>query len=142
MVDEGSGKQALWKHFAVRRSGNESSKIVDLSQGWTLNVLKIRLDRYQPKDTDRQHYSWFNEGVEQEYCTPAYGVENLAVASSAIENFLWQNSEAYLDAHMQNATEITRKTFQTAQENKVGSLSHEIVIYGTSLMVLTASPSR
>jgi hypothetical protein len=77
-------------------------------------------------DTDKQHYSWFDEGFEHEYRTPAYGIEkgNLDDASSAIEGFLWQNSEGYLEAHMKNATEITRKTIQTAQENKV-CLSHE-----------------
>jgi hypothetical protein len=117
--DAGPGKQALWKHFATRRSGNEPSKIVELSQNWTLNTLRIRLDQYQPMDTDKQYYSWVDSGVEKHYQTPAYGIENLAVASSAIEKFLWQNFDGYIEAHLLNATEITRKTFQTAQYHKV-----------------------
>ena len=119
MKDEGSGKQVVWKHFSTKRIGNESSKIVELSQGWTPNVLKIRLDRYQPKATDKQYYTWLEEGVEQQYHTPAYGVANLDVARSAIENFLWENAEGYIDAHLKDASEITRMTFRTAQENKV-----------------------
>ena len=117
--DAGPGKQALWKHFATRRTGNEASKVVELSQNWTSNTLKIRLDRYQPMDTDKQYYSWFEGGVEQHYHTPAYGIENLHVARSAIEKFLEENFAGYIEGHMRNATEITRKTFQTAQEHKV-----------------------
>jgi hypothetical protein len=119
MEDEAPGKQAIWKQFAVRRIGSEASKLVELSQGLTPNRLKIRLDRYQPKDTDRQYYSWFNEGIEQKYHTPAYGIENLSVALHGIEGFMWDNSEAYVEAHLKEATEITRKTFHTAQQNKV-----------------------
>ncbi|KAE9378490.1 hypothetical protein N431DRAFT_435586 [Stipitochalara longipes BDJ] len=119
MEDEAPGKQAIWKHFAVRRIGNEPSKTVELSQGVVPNRLKIRLDRYQPKDTDRQYYQWFNnEGVQQKYHTPAYGIENLSVAQHAIEGFLRDNSEAYIETHLKDATEITRKTFHTAQQNK------------------------
>ena len=123
MEDEAPGKQAIWKHFAIRRTGNEPSKVVELSQNWTPKVLRIRLDRYQPKDTDKQYYSWFDEGAEQQYRTPAYGIENLERSRSAIESFMRDNSEAYIEAHLKSATEITRRTFQTAQENKVGFLS-------------------
>jgi hypothetical protein len=123
MEDETPGRQAVWKHFAIRRIGNDPSKVIELSQGLSTNRLKIRLDRYQPKDTDKQYYSWFNEGVEQKYYTPAYGIENLEVARAAIERFLRDNSELYVDAHLKDAAQITRKTFQTAQQNKVGLLS-------------------
>jgi hypothetical protein len=122
MEDEALGKQAIWKHFAIRRTGNEPSKVVELSQNWTPKILRIRLDRYLPKDTDKQYYPWFDEGVEQQYRTPAYGIENLGMACSAIEGFMRDNSEAYVEAHLKSATEITRKTFKTAQENKVCSL--------------------
>lgn len=126
MEDEAPGKQAIWKHFAVRRVGNEPSKFVELSQGLPPNRLKIRLDRYQPRDTDRQYYTWFNGGVEQKYHTPAYGIENLNVALQGIDGFMRDNSEAYVEAHLKDASEITRKTFQTAQQNKVSVRSHQI----------------
>jgi hypothetical protein len=77
-------------------------------------------------DTDKQYYSWFDGSVEQHYQTPAYGIGNLAEASSAIKKFLWQNFEEYIEAHLRNATEITRKTFQTAQDHKVRLLSLKI----------------
>jgi hypothetical protein len=77
-------------------------------------------------DTDKQYYSWFDGSAEQHYQTPAYGIEDLDAASSAIETFLWQNSEEYIEAHLRSATEITRKTFQTAQDHKVRLLSLEI----------------
>lgn len=123
--DAGHGKHAIWRHFATRRSGNEPSKVVELSQNWTTNTLRIQLDRYQPKNTDKQYYSWFDEGVEQHYQTPAYGIANLAVANSTIEKFLGQNFDGYIEAHLRNATVITQKTFHTAQEHKVGLLSSE-----------------
>jgi hypothetical protein len=117
--DAGPNKQALWKHFATRRSGSDPLKMVELSQNWTWDKLRIRLDRYQPMETDKQHYSWFSDGVEHRYHTPAYGIANLPMAGSAIEKFLGQNFEGYIEAHMRDATAITQKTFQTAQAHKV-----------------------
>ena len=83
----------------------------------------IRLDRYQPMETDKQHYTWFDNGVEQQYKTSAFGIANLGVATSAIEKFLAQNSEGYIKAHMKVATELTRKSFQTAQQHKVSKVT-------------------
>lgn len=116
--DAGPGKQALWKHFATRKSGSDSARYVELSQNWTPNTLRIRLDRYQPMDTDKQHYTWFDNGIEQQYRSAPFGIASLGVASSAIEKFLVQNSEGYIQAHMNVATELTRKSFQTAQQHK------------------------
>jgi hypothetical protein len=127
--NEGPCKQAIWNNFFVRRTGNEPSKVVELSQkgkNWapTPNLLRICLDQYRPKERDRQHYSWFDGGVEQLYHTPPYGIEkeNEASTTHALENFLRENAEDYLRAHLKNATEITRKTFRIAQEHKVGFL--------------------
>lgn len=94
--------------------------MVDLSQDWTSNTLRIRLDRYQPMETDKQVYTWFDNGVEHQYHAPAFGIANLGVASSAIEKFLGQNADGYIKAHLRTATELTQKTFQTAQHHKVG----------------------
>lgn len=116
--DAGPGKQALWKDFKVTRSGRESCRTVELSQDWTPNTLSIRLDRYLPKDTDKQHYTWFDNGVEKHYQTPPYGISNMGVARAAIERFLVQNFEGYIDARLREASEITRKTFETALCNK------------------------
>ena len=121
------GKQALWKHFSTNRAGKEPSKMSELSQNWTRNTLMIQLDRYLPKDTDKQYYSWFEDDVEHHYQTPPYGIANLSVAASAVDKFLGQNSEGYIEAHMRNASEITRKTFQTAQDHKV-CLSTPLII--------------
>jgi hypothetical protein len=120
-VDEGPFRQALWKHFATKTIGKGSQKVVELSQNWISNTLTIPLDRYQPKVGDKQYYSWFENDVEQHYSTPAYGIANLHVARSAIEKFLEENSAGYIEGHMRNATEITRQSFQTAKEHKVGS---------------------
>jgi len=76
-------------------------------------------------DTDKQYYSWFDVNVEQHYQTPPYGIANLDDASFAIEEFLGQNFKGYLEANLRDATEITRKTFQAAQDHKVCLLSLE-----------------
>ena len=70
-------------------------------------------------ERDKQYYPWFQDGVEHHYHTPAYGIANLHVARSAIEKFLEESFGGYIEGHMRNATEITRRTFQTAQEHKV-----------------------
>jgi hypothetical protein len=124
--DAGPAKQALWRHFKTRKSGHGSSKFVELSQNWTENTLRIRLDRYQPKDTDKQSYPWFEDDVELHYQTPPYGIANLDVASSAIEKFLVQNSEAYMEANLLHANEITRRTFQTALNHKVCAQASDV----------------
>jgi hypothetical protein len=117
--DAGPGKQAIWRHFATRRSGNARSRMVELSQKWTSNGLKIPLDQYQPMETDKQSYTWFDDGVEREYRTPAYGISNLAVARFAIERFVTENFDGYIEVHMRKATAITQKTFRAAQGHKV-----------------------
>lgn len=117
MVDAGPGKQALWKNFATRKSGKGDSKFVELSQGWTSKTMRIRLDQYKPMSTDKQYYSWFDNGVEQKYQTPAFGISNSDEANSSIGKFLVQNFDAYLDFHMRNAPEITKRTFRSAQNN-------------------------
>ena len=121
--DEGPGKQAVRKHFATRPSRNESSKVLELSQNWTSRTLKIPLDRYQPKEGDRQYYIWFDNGLEKHYHTPPYGIANLHMARSSIEKFADANSAEYIEAYMRNANQITRKTFQMAQDQKVGLFS-------------------
>jgi hypothetical protein len=102
---------------------------VELSQNSEIsNTLKIRLDRYQPLATDKQHYRWFEDGVERHYSTPAYGITNLPMVRSAIEKFLDENFAEYIEVHMRNASEITQKTFYTAQQHKVRLLSLESLI--------------
>lgn len=117
--DAGPLKQALWRHFSTRKIGREPSKFVELSQNWTNNTLRIRLDRYQPMETDKQSYSWFEDDLERHYQTPPYGIANLDIASSAIGKFLTLNSDNYITANLQGATEITRRTFQVAQAQQV-----------------------
>jgi len=91
---------------------------VELSQNWTLDMLRIPLDRYRPKETDKQHCLWFDDGTEKKYMTPPYGITDLAVASCTIERFLTENFDGYIEAHLRSANEITRKTFQAAQTHK------------------------
>lgn len=117
--DAGPLKQALWRHFSTRKTGREASKFVELSQNSTDNTLRIQLDRYQPMETDKQSYSWFEDDIESHYQTPPYGIANLGIASSAIEKFLALNSDGYIEANLQSPTEITRRTFQVAQKYQV-----------------------
>jgi hypothetical protein len=72
---------------------------------------------------DRQHYSWYDDGIEKKYLTPPYGISDLDVAGYAIERFLAKNFDGYIKAHLRDANEITRKTFQAAQTHRVGSLN-------------------
>ncbi|KAG9239332.1 hypothetical protein BJ875DRAFT_479458 [Amylocarpus encephaloides] len=116
--DAVSGKQASWKHFATSRSKKEPSISVELSQNWTSNTMKIQLDRYQPRSTDKQFYSWYEDDVEHIYNTPAYGISNSDMSSSAMEEFLGQNFDEYISEHLRNASEITRQTFKIAREYK------------------------
>lgn len=120
--DAGPGKQAQWRHFSLRKSGHEGPKTVELSQGWTSNALRIQVDRYQPTETDKQHYTWTDaKGGEQKYQTPNYGIAtgSLDRATSAIKKFMAQNADEYIEAHMKSANDIAHKAFQTAQAHRV-----------------------
>ncbi|EPE32059.1 hypothetical protein GLAREA_12141 [Glarea lozoyensis ATCC 20868] len=118
LADATTGKQASWKTFATRPSSKQSSKVVELSQGWTSRALAIQLDRYAPKPTDKQYYSWYDGDMEYHFDTPAYGISNLDATSSAIQSFLTQNAEEYITKHLIGACETTRQTFAIAQEYK------------------------
>lgn len=117
--EAGPGKQVPWKSFSTRQCGKGDSKFVELSQNWTSNTMRIRLDKYQPMDTDKQYYPWFDNCAELHYQTPAYGIAKLEEGTSSIERFLAQNFDTYIEAHMRGANEITRKTFETVQNHKV-----------------------
>lgn len=77
-------------------------------------------------ETDKQQYTWFDNGVEQRYKTSAFAIANLGMATMGIEKFLAQNSEGYIKAHMDVSTELTRKSFQTAQQHKVSQSTFSI----------------
>ena len=96
-------------------------KLVELSQGWTSTAMEIQLDKYAPMPTDKQYYSWYDDGKERRFLTPAYGISNLDRSSSAIQNFLAQNSDAYIFKHIKDACQTTQQTFAIAQEYKVRS---------------------
>jgi len=138
--DAGPGRQALWKHFATRRSGKDTTRVVELSQNSEIrNTLKIRLDRYQPLPTDKQYYPWFEDGVEQRYYTPAYGITNLLMVQSAIEKFLDENLSEYIEVYMRNASKITQRTFHTAQQQKVRRFSLKYPLAGYQSLTCASS---
>lgn len=118
----------MWRQFAVRRSGSDSSRVVDLSQYGMGSTLSIRLDKYKPKEYDKQSYTWYEQGRERYYHTPAFGIANLGMATSAIEAFQRQNAERYIEAHLRSATEMTCRTFQAAQQHKVRMASMRVTL--------------
>jgi hypothetical protein len=118
-VDAAPGRQALWKTFATRPNGKNQSRVVELSQGWTEATLKIPLDKYSPMATDKQYYAWYENGTEHHFDTPPYGISDLDISSSAIQNFLAQHSNEYIAVHIKDASDTTRQTFAIAQELKV-----------------------
>jgi hypothetical protein len=95
--------------------------MVELSQttDTTGNTLNIKLDRYQPLETDKQYYTWFDDGLEQRYASHAYGISQLDAASSAIDRFLVKNFDGYIESQMRDVDEVTRKTFEVAQQHRV-----------------------
>lgn len=117
--DAKPGKQAVWDLFATGAKSRQPSKVVQLSQHWTSNTLTIELHRYVPMETDKQHYTWYEDDIERHYDTPPYGIANWRKVHFSIERFMEQNFKQYIDAHLRDASEIPRKTFEIALEHKV-----------------------
>jgi hypothetical protein len=92
---------------------------------------------YEPS-TDKLFSPWYDNGVEQKYPTPAYGIANLPMARSAIEKFFDDNFAGYIEAHMVNATEITRVAFKAAQDHKV----RPNYLEGFKRQCLSSNPSQ
>jgi len=118
-ADAKPGKQAVWDLFSTGVKGKQPAKVVQLSQPWTSNSLTIELQRYLPMETDKQHYTWYEEGIERHYDTPPYGIANWRKVHSSFERFMEQNFEQYINAHMRDATEITRRTFEMSLQHRV-----------------------
>lgn len=118
-ADAKPGKQAVWDLFATGTKGRHAPKVVHLSQHWTSDTLTIELHRYQPMETDKQFYTWFDEnGIERRYVTPPYGISDWRKVHSSVERFMERNFQGYIDAHLTNANEITRLTFEVAVEHR------------------------
>lgn len=125
--DAKPGKQAVWDLFATGARSRQPPKVVQLSQHWTSNTLTVELHRYVPMETDKQHYTWYEDELERHYDTPPYGIANWRKVSFSIERFMEQNSKQYIAAHLRDAAEISRTTFEIAQDHKV-NISTPLVI--------------
>jgi hypothetical protein len=111
--------KSIWKPITELPAGrNDRFKMVELSQGHSHENLRLRVREYAPEPGDRQHYTWYDGDVEHFYRTPAYAIAELGYARNAIKKFLEINFRVYLGALLQNASPITRYTFETALNNQ------------------------
>src|SRR5436190_4653877 len=115
--------KALWKPFKKSITGvpdrrRDTSKMVHLTQGWCSKPLILQVDQYKPAPTDKQHYEWFDNGIQKSYPTPAYSIADPDDANHAISKFINENMEEYIDSHMNNSTAITKRQFEIAKNNR------------------------
>jgi len=109
----------MWKPITeLPTSRSDEPKIVELSQGHASENLRLRVRKYVPEAGDKQYYTWYEGGEKRTYDTTEYAIADLGYARNAIRKFLDRNLRVYLNALLQNASPITKVTFETALQNQ------------------------
>jgi hypothetical protein len=126
--------KSIWKPITELPTGRtDGFKVVELSQGHSSEKLRLRVREYNPEPGDKQYYSWYDEDSEHFYNTTPYAITDLGYARNAIKSFLDRNLEGYLDILLLNASPITKRTFETALQNR------DLTLLGPALKLWVAS---
>jgi hypothetical protein len=113
--DQATAKQIKKLTDSDRKSGPAVIKIVRLSQAHSENTLNLKVQKYNPKETDKVGYTWRDrDNIEQRYECPLYALADLEHVQITLERFLEHNISTYIRTILSDAESITKLVFETA----------------------------
>jgi hypothetical protein len=106
-----------WKRLTDLKA-SQSYIELRLSQGHSNRTLNLRVQGFNPVESDKTSYPWYDNGVEHFYECPHYAIADTDHATEQIRLFIDLNMERYIyqllpDTSDPRATFI-RKVFKTA----------------------------
>jgi len=76
--------------------------------------LNLKVQKFDPKDTDKVNYTWVNGNEVETYKCSHYALADLEHVQISLENFLENNTEMYVNSVLSNASPMTKKVFETS----------------------------
>jgi hypothetical protein len=116
-------QKAEWKpvtNLPVKKSRQTSQRYIELrlSQGHSDSTLNLRVQEFDPVESDKTDYTWFNNGIKYVYQCPHYAIADRDHAKEQVRLFIDSNLEKYVDqllpAPCDPSTAFVRMVFQTA----------------------------
>lgn len=116
-------QKAEWKkltNLSVKRSRQTSPGYIELqlSQGHSSGALNLRVQEFDPVESDKTSYPWFDNGVGHVYDCPHYAIADRDHATDQVRQFIDSNLEQYINQLLPDASDpsatFVSMVFQTA----------------------------
>ena len=120
-------QKAEWKrltNLSGKKSPQTSQSYIELrlSQGHSTNTLNLRVQEFDPVESDKTSYPWYDNGVEHFYRCPNYAIADRDHATDQFRRFMDSNVEQYIDHLLPRSTDagamFTRMVFRTARAHE------------------------
>jgi hypothetical protein len=125
--------QVEWKkvtNLPAKKSTQRSHGCIDLqlSQEHSMNTLNLRVQEFDPLDSDQTSYPWFgDDGVRHVYQCPHYAIADIEHAADQVRHFIDSNVVQYprnlLPATNDPSAKFVRMVFQNALARKFSAFS-------------------
>jgi len=114
-------QKAVWKRLTnIPIKGPQQTEYMELqlSQGHSSDTLNLRVREFDPVESDKTSYPWFDNGVSHVYDCPHYAIADRDHAANQVRQFIDSNLEQYINQLLPNASDpsaaFVRMVFQTA----------------------------
>lgn len=116
-------QKAEWKkvtNMSVKKSRrtNHGYTELRLSQGHSKGTLNLRVQEFDPVDSDKKDYTWYDNGIAYVYRCPHFAIADRDHAADQVRQFIDSNSDEYVDRLLPASSEpsalFVRIAFQTA----------------------------
>jgi hypothetical protein len=116
-------QKAEWKpltNLPLKKSRQASQPyiVLRLSQGHSNSTLNLRVQEFDPVESDKTGYTWTDNGIQHVYQCPHYAIADRDYAKEQVRLFIDSNLEKYVDqilpAPRDPGTRLIRTVFQTA----------------------------
>jgi hypothetical protein len=123
MKSSSDPQKAEWKrltNLSAKKSlqTNHSYIEVPLSQGHSTSTLNLRVQEFDPVESDKTYYTWFDNGASRVYQCPHFAIADRDHTTDQVHQFIESNLKEYVDrllpASSNPSAAFVRMVFQTA----------------------------
>ena len=116
-------QKAEWKRLTnmpVKKSRRTNHGYIELqlSQGHSKGTLNLRVQEFDPVESDKIDYPWSDDGIAHVYHCPHFAIADRDHAADQVRQFIDSNSDEYVDRLLPASSEpsaaFVRMAFQTA----------------------------
>jgi hypothetical protein len=129
--------QVEWKkvtNLPAKKSRQRSHGCIDLqlSQGHSTNTLNLRVQEFDPLDSDQTSYPWFgDDGVKHAYQCPHYAIADIEHAADQVRHFIDSNVVQYLRNLLPATNNPSAKFVRMVFQNALGRVRESSLLANT-----------